>query len=169
MKFTALLRHVTVDPQRDSFSSLKRKVAPGVDGVIWQAYGAGLENRLADLHSQVGDHCVLDDLVFQCGDPERTLPSIALLDVDPYRWKRPIRVAMPFSEVFTRCTQPSLIVSSLCQAALIEASRRRRHVACFWGNFGETVSSQCVTTGIIRSLRVALHLQLAKVPSLGRS
>jgi hypothetical protein len=30
-----------------------------------------------------GDHCVLDDLVFQCGDPERTLPSVDFLDVDP--------------------------------------------------------------------------------------
>src|SRR3981189_1876742 len=30
-----------------------------------------------------GDHCVLDDLVLQCGDPERTLPSVVFLDVDP--------------------------------------------------------------------------------------
>ena len=30
-----------------------------------------------------GDHCVLDDLVLQCGDPERTFPSVAFLDVDP--------------------------------------------------------------------------------------
>jgi hypothetical protein len=41
-----------------------------------------------------GDHCMLDDLVLQGGDPERTLPSVALLDVDPSRWKRPIRTAM---------------------------------------------------------------------------
>src|SRR5271163_3590423 len=41
-----------------------------------------------------GDHCVLDDLVLQCGDPERTLPSVAFLDVNPSRWKRPIRTAM---------------------------------------------------------------------------
>src|SRR6202035_5801956 len=38
---------------RDSFSSLKRKAAPGVDGVTWQAYEAGLESRLGDLHSRV--------------------------------------------------------------------------------------------------------------------
>jgi len=30
-----------------------------------------------------GDHCALDDLVLQCGDSERTLPSVAFLDVDP--------------------------------------------------------------------------------------
>src|SRR5882757_7663432 len=53
MKFTTLLHHVTVDLLRDSFSSLKRKAAPGVDGVTWQAYEAGLESRLADLHSRV--------------------------------------------------------------------------------------------------------------------
>ena len=38
MKFTALLHHVTVDLLLDSFSSLKRKAAPGVDGVTWQEY-----------------------------------------------------------------------------------------------------------------------------------
>jgi len=33
MKFTALLHHLTVDLLRESFYSLKRKAAPGVDGV----------------------------------------------------------------------------------------------------------------------------------------
>src|ERR1039457_5089625 len=53
MRFTALLHHVTVDLLRDSFSSLKRKAAPGVDGMTWHAYEAGLEGRLAELHSRV--------------------------------------------------------------------------------------------------------------------
>jgi RNA-directed DNA polymerase len=53
MKFTALLHHVTIDLLRSSFGSLKRKAAPGVDGVTWQEYEAGLEGRLADLHSRV--------------------------------------------------------------------------------------------------------------------
>jgi RNA-directed DNA polymerase len=53
MKFTALLHHVTVDLLRSSFGSLKRKAAPGVDGMTWQEYEAGLEGRLADLHSRV--------------------------------------------------------------------------------------------------------------------
>src|ERR1700731_2906462 len=52
MKFTALLHPVTVDLLRDSFSSLKRKAAPGVDGITWQEYEAGLERRLGDLHSR---------------------------------------------------------------------------------------------------------------------
>ena len=53
MKFTALLHHLTVDLLRESFYSLKRKAAPGVDGVTWQGYETGLENRLIDLHSRV--------------------------------------------------------------------------------------------------------------------
>ena len=52
-KFTALLHHLTVDLLRESFYSLKRKAAPGVDGVTWQEYETGLEGRLIDLHSRV--------------------------------------------------------------------------------------------------------------------
>ena len=53
MRFTALLHHLTVDRLRESFSALKRKAAPGADGMTWQEYEAGLEGRLVDLHSRV--------------------------------------------------------------------------------------------------------------------
>src|SRR3984885_15588124 len=53
MKFTALLHHLTTDLLRESFHSLKKKAAPGVDGVTWQEYEVGLENRLIDLHARV--------------------------------------------------------------------------------------------------------------------
>ena len=53
MKFTALLHHLTVDLLRESFYALKRKAAPGVDGVTWQEYETGLQNRLVDLHGRV--------------------------------------------------------------------------------------------------------------------
>ena len=53
MKFTALLHHLTVDLLRESFYALKRKAAPGVDGLTWQEYETGLEGRLVDLHSRV--------------------------------------------------------------------------------------------------------------------
>jgi RNA-directed DNA polymerase len=49
-RFTALLHHVDVDPPRLSFYTLKRRAAPGVDGVTWQDYEADLENNLLDLH-----------------------------------------------------------------------------------------------------------------------
>src|ERR1019366_4725175 len=41
MRFTSLLHHVSVDLLRASFYSLKRKAAPGVDGVTWQEYESG--------------------------------------------------------------------------------------------------------------------------------
>src|ERR1700719_3771805 len=53
LRFTALLHHMTVDLLRKSFYALKRKAAPGVDGVTWQDYEAGLEERLVDLHGRV--------------------------------------------------------------------------------------------------------------------
>ena len=52
-RFTALLHHVTVDLLRESFYALKRRAAPGVDGMTWHEYETGLEGRLADLHSRV--------------------------------------------------------------------------------------------------------------------
>ena len=53
MKFTALLHHLTVGLLRESFYSLRRKAAPGVDGVTWPEYEVGLEDRLTDLHGRV--------------------------------------------------------------------------------------------------------------------
>jgi RNA-directed DNA polymerase len=52
-RFTSLLRHLSVDLLRDSFYALKRKASPGVDGVTWQEYETGLEDRIIDLHSRV--------------------------------------------------------------------------------------------------------------------
>jgi RNA-directed DNA polymerase len=53
MKFTALLHHMTVSLLRESFYALKRRAAPGVDGITWKEYEAGLEDRLIDLHNRV--------------------------------------------------------------------------------------------------------------------
>lgn len=52
-RFTALLHHVTLDLLRESFLGLKKKAAPGVDGVTWAEYERGVEDRLADLHGRV--------------------------------------------------------------------------------------------------------------------
>ena len=52
-KFTALLHHVTIDLLRDAFLALKRRAAPGVDGVTWQDYEVSLEGNLKDLHDRV--------------------------------------------------------------------------------------------------------------------
>ena len=52
-RFTALLHHLSVELLRESFYALQRKASPGVDGVTWQEYETGLEDRLIDLHSRV--------------------------------------------------------------------------------------------------------------------
>jgi RNA-directed DNA polymerase len=52
-RFTALLHHINVDSLRLAFYALKRKAAPGVDGVTWDDYEADLEPRLVDLHGRV--------------------------------------------------------------------------------------------------------------------
>lgn len=53
LKFTALLHHVTVDLLRECFYGMRREAAPGEDGVTWQEYATGLEDRLVDLHGRV--------------------------------------------------------------------------------------------------------------------
>jgi len=53
LRFTALLHHVTIELLRDSYSNLKRKATPGVDGVTWEEYGRDLEGRLKDLYGRI--------------------------------------------------------------------------------------------------------------------
>ncbi|WP_352671665.1 reverse transcriptase domain-containing protein [Mesorhizobium sp. M0478] len=52
-RFTALFHHINVDTLRTAFYALRRKAAPGVDGMTWQDYEADLELRLKDLHGRV--------------------------------------------------------------------------------------------------------------------
>ena len=52
-RFTTLLHHLTIDLLRESYYALKRNAAPGVDGVRWQEYEDGLENRLIDLKDRI--------------------------------------------------------------------------------------------------------------------
>jgi RNA-directed DNA polymerase len=52
-KLTALLHHVSVDVLRWAFFNLKKRAAPGVDGLTWVDYAADLERNLTDLHARV--------------------------------------------------------------------------------------------------------------------
>src|ERR1700693_5848968 len=52
-QFTALLHHIDADTLRAAFYALKRKAAPGVDGMTWHDYEADLEPRIEDLHGRV--------------------------------------------------------------------------------------------------------------------
>jgi len=53
LRFTALLHHVNTEQLRRSYQSLKKQAAAGVDGVTWEEYGEGLEDRLEDLHGRI--------------------------------------------------------------------------------------------------------------------
>ena len=44
---------INEDSLRKAFFALKRDAAPGVDGMTWQKYADGLEDRLSDLHRRV--------------------------------------------------------------------------------------------------------------------
>jgi RNA-directed DNA polymerase len=52
-RFTALLHHLTPGLLRESFYGLQRQAAPGVDGMRWEEYEPGREDRLSDLNSRV--------------------------------------------------------------------------------------------------------------------
>jgi group II intron reverse transcriptase/maturase len=52
-RFTALFHHIDVDTLRMAFYALKRKAAPGLDGMRWRDYETDLELRLQDLHKRV--------------------------------------------------------------------------------------------------------------------
>lgn len=53
LRFTSLMHHITVDLLRDSYKSLKRDAASGIDNVTWKEYGEKLEISLIDLHKRV--------------------------------------------------------------------------------------------------------------------
>ncbi len=53
VRFTALLHHITVVLLEQSYFTIKRNSAPGIDGVTWLAYGENLIERLTTLHEQI--------------------------------------------------------------------------------------------------------------------
>jgi RNA-directed DNA polymerase len=52
-RFTALLHHVTVHRLMLAFGDLKKRAAPGVDGVTWHEYAQDLHENLRGLHAWV--------------------------------------------------------------------------------------------------------------------
>ena len=48
-RLVALLHHITVPVLAEAFYSLKSDVAAGVDGVTWEMYADGSQDRLCDL------------------------------------------------------------------------------------------------------------------------
>jgi len=91
-RFTALLHHISVDLLRLAFHELKRDAAPGVDGLTWENYAAGLESRLCDLHQRV-----------QSG-AYRALPSRRRYIPKPDGRQRPLAVAALEDKIVQRAT-----------------------------------------------------------------
>jgi hypothetical protein len=71
LRFTALLHHITVNLLRDSYHKLKKKAAPGVDGVTWEEYGTDLEAKLLDLHGRVHRGAYRGAAITKSLDPEK--------------------------------------------------------------------------------------------------
>ena len=53
LQFTSLFHHITPKLLYDSFFQLKRRSAPGADGMTWHQYRQGLEDRLIQLHHRL--------------------------------------------------------------------------------------------------------------------
>ena len=96
-RFTALLHHVSVAHLRSAFYAVRRDAAPGVDGVTWQDYEAGLDARLADLHDRV-----------HRGGPYHPLPSRRRYIPKPDGRQRPLAVAALEDKVVQRAVQEVL-------------------------------------------------------------
>jgi RNA-directed DNA polymerase len=88
--FTALLHHVTPELLEWAFFQLKKSAAPGVDGMTWDQYEAGLPERLADLHERV-----------QRG-AYRALPSLRQYIPKPDGRLRPLGVAAVEDKIVQR-------------------------------------------------------------------
>jgi len=53
LQFTSLMHHLTPELLQQSFYSLRKEAAEGVDEMTWREYELGLEGRLVDLHDRV--------------------------------------------------------------------------------------------------------------------
>src|ERR1700756_1507307 len=91
-KFTTLFHHISVELLRLSFFEIKKDAAPGVDGLMWQDYEAGLDRNIEDLHDRV-----------QRG-AYRALPSRRQYIPKPDGRQRPIAIAALEDKIVQRAT-----------------------------------------------------------------
>jgi group II intron reverse transcriptase/maturase len=91
-RFTALFHHISIDLLEEVFFELKEDAAPGVDGLTWKDYEAGLERNLKDLHARV-----------QRG-AYRARPSRRVYIPKPDGRQRPLAVAALEDKIVQRAT-----------------------------------------------------------------
>jgi len=53
MVFTTLAHHMDVEFLREAFGRLRKKAAPGIDGVTVEEYAKNLDENLTDLHERL--------------------------------------------------------------------------------------------------------------------
>src|SRR3954471_21348025 len=91
-KFTALFHHLSVDLLEQAFFELKKRAAPGADGLTWTDYEADLERKLEDLHSRLHRGAY------------RAMPSRRVYIPKPDGRQRPLAVAALEDKLVQRAT-----------------------------------------------------------------
>src|SRR5215468_2386307 len=91
-KFTTLFHHISIELLRLSFFEIKKDAAPGVDGLMWQDYEAGLDRNIEDLHDRVHRGAY------------RAQPSRRLYIPKPDGRQRPIAIAALEDKIVQRAT-----------------------------------------------------------------
>jgi RNA-directed DNA polymerase len=110
LRFTALLHHITPAFLRVAYFSLKRKAAPGVDGVTWDAYGEDLEIKINGLHGRIHRGAY------------RALPSRRRMIPKPDGRERPLGIASLEDKIVQRAVVEVL-------NAIYEADSSASHMA----------------------------------------
>ena len=90
--FTTLFHHISVELLRLSFFEIKKDAAPGMDGLTWQDYEAGLDRNIEDLHDRVHRGAY------------RAQPSRRLYIPKPDGRQRPIAIAALEDKIVQRAT-----------------------------------------------------------------
>src|SRR5258708_33312000 len=91
-KFTALLRHISIDQLDEAFFELKEDAAAGVDGLSWADYEQNLERNLEDLHARIHRGAY------------RALPSRRVYIAKPDGRQRPLPIAALEDKIVQRAT-----------------------------------------------------------------
>ena len=81
-RLTALFHHLTPEALGSAYLALKKDAAAGVDGLTWEKYGEGLDERLLDLHQRLHG-----------GGAFRALPLRRLEIAKPDGGTRPLGIA----------------------------------------------------------------------------
>jgi hypothetical protein len=93
LRFTSLLHHITPDLLRVAYLSLKRKAAPGIDGVTWDAYGEDLESKLNELHGRIhrGAYRALPSRRRMIPKPDGRERPLGIASLEDYRHSLEVR------------------------------------------------------------------------------